>query len=150
MIKRNIAKAFKDFFSNLAESLLTKLFNAPNKHNLKSSLQYYSKFVIEEPSHLSDTSREEVFESMQNIKILKAAGVGNLSGKFSKDAAEILGKHISEVYNLPVTSRTFRNACKVEKLKPIFKKEKNADSSNCRPISLSPLISKILESFIHG
>ena len=34
--KKTIAKIFKDFFSNLAESLLIKLPNAPNKYNIYS------------------------------------------------------------------------------------------------------------------
>ena len=94
-----IAKIFKDFFSNLAESLLIKLPNAPNKYNIESVFQYYSKFIIEKPFHLSDTSEEEVFKMMQNIKISKAAGKDNLSGKFLKDGAEIPAKPLSEICN---------------------------------------------------
>ena len=41
--KKTIAKIFKDFFSNLAESLLIKLPNAPNKCNIETVFQYYSK-----------------------------------------------------------------------------------------------------------
>ena len=136
--KRTIAKIFKDFFSNLAESLLIKLPNAPNKYNIESVFQYYSKFIIEKPFHLSITSEEEVFKMMQNIDISKAAGIDNLSGKFLKDGAEILAKPLSEICNLSITSRTFPNACKVAKLKPIFKKDKKTDPSNYRPISLLP------------
>ena len=56
---------------------------------------------------------------MLNIDISKAAGIDKLSGKFLKDGAEILAKPQSEI-----TSRTFPNVCKVENLKPIFKKGK--------------------------
>ena len=41
------------------------------------------------------------------------------------------------------------NACKVAKLKPTFKKDKNVDPFNYRPISLLPLISKIIEKVVH-
>ena len=34
--KKTTANIFKDFFSNLAESLLIKLPNAPHKYNLES------------------------------------------------------------------------------------------------------------------
>ena len=66
-----------------------------------------------------------------------------------KDGAEILAKDLSEICNLSITSRAFLNACKVAKLKPIFKKDKKTDPSNYRPISLLPLISKVLERVIH-
>ena len=57
-----------------------------------------------------------------------------------KDGAEILAKLLSEICNLSITSRTFPNACKVAKPKPIFKKGKNTDPSNYRPISLLPFL----------
>ena len=60
--KKTIAKAFKDFFSNLAESLLIKLPNAPNEHDIESGFEYYSIFTIEKHFHLSITSQEEVLE----------------------------------------------------------------------------------------
>ena len=62
--KKTTANIFKDFFSNLAESLLIRLPNALHKYNLESVF-YYAKFIIEKPFHLSNTS-EEVFKIMQN------------------------------------------------------------------------------------
>ena len=59
--KKTLAKIFKDFFSNLAESLLIKLLNAPNKYNIESVFQYYLKFIIKKPFQLCITSQEEVF-----------------------------------------------------------------------------------------
>ena len=73
---KTIAKIFKDFCSNLHESLLTKLpYNAPKKYNLESVFQYYSKLIIEKPFYLSDASEEEIFKTIQNINILKAADI---------------------------------------------------------------------------
>ena len=91
--------------------------------------QYYSKFITEKIFHLSDTSEEELFKIMQNIQLLKAIGIDNLSGKFLKDGAEILAKPLSEICNLSITSGTFPNACKVAKLISIFKKGKKTDPS---------------------
>ena len=91
--KTGIGKIFKDFFSNLATSLLIKLLHAPYKYNVESVFQQYLKFVTEKPFHLSDASEEEVFKIMQNIDILKAAGIENLSGKFLKFGAEIQQNH---------------------------------------------------------
>ena len=98
--KKTIAKIFKDFFSNLAESLLIKLPNAPNKYNIESVFQYYSKFIIEKPFHLGHTFEEQVFKIMQNIEILKAAGIDNLSRNVRKYGAEKLEKTLSEIFDL--------------------------------------------------
>ena len=71
---------------------------------------------------MNDTSEEKVFKIMQNIVILEAAGMNNLSGKYLKDGTEVLAIPLSEICNLSITSRTFPNTCKVAKLKPVFKK----------------------------
>ena len=82
---------------------------------------------------------------MQDIKSSKAAGVDKLSGKFLKDGANILAKPVSALCNLSVSRGVFPSACKLAKLKPIFKKGKKTDPSNYRPISLFPVISKIID-----
>lgn len=103
-------KSVQRFLFKFTWTPLIHLFNALNKYNLKSPFQYCSKFIIEEFFHLSDTSEEEVFELTQNIKISKATGIENLSGKPSKDGTEILTEHRSEIPNLPVTPITLPNA----------------------------------------
>ena len=82
---------------------------------------------------------------MQDIKSSKATGIDRLSGKFLKDGADILAKPVSALCDLSVSRGVFPRACKVAKLKPIFKKSKKNDPSNYRPISLLPVISKIIE-----
>ena len=99
--------------------------------------------------HIKSTSEEKVFKIMENIEISKAAGIDKLPGNFLKDDAKILSKLISEICNLSISHGIFPNDCKVAKLKPIFKKGKKVDLSNYRPISLLPLISKIIEKVVH-
>ena len=86
---------------------------------------------------------------MQDIKSSKAAGIDKLSGRFLKDGADILAKPVSALCNLSISRGVFPSACKVAKLKPIFKKGKKTDPSNYRPISLLPVISKIIEKVVH-
>ena len=143
---RSISKIFKNLFSNLAKSLLIKLPNPPGKYNLQSVLRYYSSFTISDYFCLSNTSEEKV---LTNIESSKAAGVDKLSGRFLKDGANILAKPISALCNISISQGVFPSACKVAKLKPIFKKGKKTDPSNYRPISLLPSISKIIERVIH-
>ena len=100
---RSISKIFKNFFSNLAKSLLIKLPNPPDKYNLQSVLRYYSSFTISDYFCLSNTSEEKVLKIMTNIESSKAAGVDKLSGRFLKDGANILAKPISALCNLSIS-----------------------------------------------
>ena len=43
---------------------------------------------------------------------------------------------------------SFPDACKIAKVKPLFKKGSKTDSSNYRPISLMPLLSKVFEKVV--
>ena len=134
---------------NLAKSLMIKLPNPPDKHKLQSVIGYYSSFTISNDFCLSNTSEEKLSKIITNIESSKAAGVHKLSGRFIRDGASILAKSIAALCNLSISQGVFPNACKVAKLKPIFKKGKKTDPSNYRPISLLPSISKIIERVIH-
>ena len=59
---------------------------------------------------------------MKNIDSSEAPGVDKLSQRFLKDGANISAKPISALRNLSISLWVFPNACKVGKLKPIFKK----------------------------
>ena len=83
------------------------------------------------------------------MNIDKAAGIDNISGKFLKDGANVLAKPISEICNLSIKYSIFPVDCQIAKLKPLFKKGSTTFPKNYRPISLLPLISKIIEKVIH-
>ena len=147
---KTMSNVFKDFFSNLAESFLAKLPDPLNKYNLEYIFLDHSNFAIPEVFHIKSTSEEKVFKIMKNIEISKAAGIDRLPGWFLIDGTEILSKPISDICNLSIFHGIFPNACKVAKLQPIFKKGKNVDPFNYRPMSLLPLTSKVIEKVVHN
>ena len=84
-----------------------------------------------------------------NLSPNKASGIGNLSGKFLKDGADVLPLPISQLCNLSISLSTFPQHCKIAKLKPQYKKGSRTEPKNFRPISLLPLLSKLIEKTIH-
>ena len=86
-----------------------------------------------------------LFNILKNVEVTKAAGLDQISGKFLNDGARILAKPISELCNLSMALGSFHDACKIAKVKPLFKKGSKTDSSNYRLISLLPLLSKVFE-----
>ena len=77
-----IFKIFKNFFSNLMDSLLIKLPNHPDKFNLQAVITFYSSFTISNAFSFNSTSEEKIFKIMTNVESSKAAGVDKLSGRF--------------------------------------------------------------------
>ena len=94
-------------------------------------------------------TEDPVLQLLKDMTVDKAAGIDNLSGKFLKDGANILAKPISELCNLSIKYSLFPTDCQIAKLKPLFKKGSTTLPKTYRPISLLPLISKIIEKVIH-
>ena len=67
---------------------------------------------------------------LKNVEVTEVAGIDQISGKLLKDGARILAKPISELCKLSMTLGSFPNACKIAKVKPLFKKGSKTDPSN--------------------
>ena len=72
-----------------------------------------------------------------------------ISPTFLKDGAEVLTNPICDIINLSIKLSIFPDKFKIAKLIPLFKKGSNTDPKNYRPISLLPLLSKLIEKAIH-
>ena len=118
--KRSIYTDFNNFFSNLAESVLTKLLNPPDKFNLKSVLN----FIIADNFCLNKTSEGKVLNTIKKIVTSKASSIDRFLEHFLRDGAEVLSRPISKICNLSITRGVFPVACKVAKLKPFYKNRK--------------------------
>ena len=88
---------------------------------------------------------KKFLEVLQFIDISKPAGIDKISGKFLKDGADILAK----ICNISISSGLFPSDCKIAKLKPLYKKGSKTNPENFRPISLLPLISKVIERIVY-
>ena len=91
----------------------------------------------------------DIAKILRSTNVPKAQGIDDLSGCFLEDGSQVLSQPISELCNLSIKLGSFPDSCKIAKLKPLFKKGSKTNPSNYRPISLLPLISKIIEKLIH-
>ena len=88
----------------------------------------------------SPTLEEEILKLLTDANPEKAAGIGNLSGRFLKDDAVVLALLISKLCNLSMKRSKFPLDCKFAKLKPLYKKVSKTDPRNYRPVSPFPLV----------
>ena len=140
---------FKDYYSNLAGKLLKKLPKPPNKFTLNAVFQHYKGIIQSDSFNLATVSENTILTILKTTNVSKPAGLDSLSGRFLKDGAEVLAKPITDLCNLSITSGKIPDSRKIAKLKPIYKKGSLTEASNYRPISLLPLISKVIEKVIH-
>ena len=140
---------FKDYYSNLAANLSKNLPEPPNKFTLNTVFKHCKGIIQSFSFNLITVSENTIIAILKNTTVSKATGLDNLSGRFLKDGAKVLAKPITDLCNLSITSRKFLDSCKITKLKPMYKKGSLTEASNYRPISLLPLISKVMEKVIH-
>ena len=86
---------------------MTKLPNSPNRYTIKSFSGYYEKFPLPENFKLDSITEGYLFNVLKNFKVIKGAGLDQISGKFLKDEVRILAKPISELCNLSMALGSF-------------------------------------------
>ena len=95
-------------------------------------------------------SLSQVRKEINNINIYKSSGIENLSSRIIKDSFIALLSQIRHILNLSVKSMTFPGDWKKAKVVPIPKNKNPTDVGDLRPISLLPIIGKILERLVYN
>ena len=103
---------------------------------------------MKESLQFSKIESDKVFKILKNFDESKAPGIDDLSGIFLKDSASLLATPITQLCNLSILSGRFPDACKIAKLKPLFKKDSKTNPKNYCPISLLPLMSKVQQRIV--
>ena len=147
----NRTPKFLATYSNLASDLLKKLPSPTNKFGKEAVKKYYENINLDRRSFsFRPTTQASVLKLLEEVNPSKSAGIDYLAGKFLKEGAPALALPITDLCNLSISLSSFPDDCKIAKLKPLYKKEAKTTTKNYRPISLLPLISKVIENFIHN
>ena len=144
----SIAETFKKYYPSLAENLMLKLPKPLNNFGIKSVNNYYKKCNLKERLLFAKIELGKLFKILKKIDESKAPGINDLSGIFLKHGASLLAMPIIQLCSLSIFSSRFPDTCKIAKLRPLFKKGSKTNSKTCRPISLLPLMSKVLERIV--
>ena len=84
----------------------------------------------------------------KELKLLprqKTTGIDNLPHGILKDCGSIILKPLCDIINLSIRSGKFPSSWNVAKVTPIFKSGSRSLPENYRPISVLPIVSKLIE-----
>ena len=112
---------------------------------VKQPKSYYAQTSCNVFNDLSEEDVQKIFLSLSTSKV---SGMDQIPAKFLRVDAEVLALPLGNIINLLITLSTFPEECKIAKLNPIFKRGARNDPKNYRPISLLPLVSKMIERSI--
>ena len=94
-------------------------------------------------------SKLEVEKYLRYIKRNKSTGIDNLPPCLLKDAARTISAPLTHLINLSLQTGLFPKDWKLAKIVPIHKSGSHSSFDNYRPISVLPVLSKIIEKAVH-
>lgn len=140
------ANSLCSFFTNVASSLKHTVFKLrnfvweqPTPSELFTNRQFKFNYV----------SRLFVEKQLKLLKRKSAAGWDDLPPGIMIDCAKAISGPLAHIINLSLTTGTVPSDWKVAKVTPIHKGGSKEDFNNFRPISVLPVLSKILEKAVH-
>ena len=93
---------------------------------------------------LSYVSRIFVERELKQLNRNKSAGLDNLPPGMLKDCAKNISRPLRYIINLSITSSIVPNTWKNAKIAAVYKSGVKNDPGNYRPMSVLPILSKIL------
>ena len=79
----------------------------------------------------------------------KATGLDNIQARLLKMASPAISDSLAYIFNMSLALGKFPDAWKNARVSAIYKKGPRVDPGNYRPISILPVVSKLLERIVH-
>ena len=98
---------------------------------------------------LREVSQQEVERVIKHFPSNKAPGYDKISARVLKDGLPAILPAVTHIMNNSFSSNTFAKGWKIVEVTPILKSGDIEDPSNCRPVSLLPILSKVSERLAH-
>ena len=134
-----IVNEFNTIFANIGKELKNTI-----GHSNRNPFNYVPNFSGSSLHTLADTNEEEVIKIVENLRNV-GAGNDKINSRIFKATYRYIIAEIVHFLNLCLQHGTFPCSLKRAVIKPIFKAGDKQHFSNYRPISLLPVISKLLE-----
>ena len=143
-------KDIADQFNKYFVSVSSKIKESPLASNFDKLKEFCDKKI---PANtyfsIPCISQEKVEKYLKNIDITKATGSDNIGARLLKLAAPFISDSLMYTCNQSMLNSTFPDKWKEGKVRPLHKNGPKDDTNNYRPISILPVISKMLEKHVH-
>ena len=144
-----VADRFNNFFCNIASKLLEKL--PYRRFDEDKIVEFYQKQSVKLKSFsLNVVTDTEIEKLLKSLSVSKSTGCDKISAKFLKDSAEVIANPLAYIINLSLHTSTVPVDFKTARVVPLYKKGDRNCEGNYRPVSILPVVSKIMERVVYN
>ena len=145
---KKIASEFNFHFTSIADQLRSLL------PQLNFDISKLQNFVIKRKDasitfSIPPITESKIIDCLKNITSNKASGICNISARMLKLAAPIIASSIAKLINYSFVTSVFPQRWKTAKVTPLFKGGDPENVNNYRPISVLPVLTKVIERHVH-
>ena len=138
-------------YCNIANIYLpNKHFNLHHETTSKISEFVNSKIQTDNKFSIPLVTSEFVRKQLNSMNTSKATGTDGFSASILKLASPAIVASITKICNMSLISGNFPSQWKEARVLPLYKGGNKANSSNYRPISVLPILSKIIEKHVYN
>ncbi len=138
-----ISNGFCSFYSTMGKKLANKI-RPPDKHFTE-----YMPEPCDASIFLKPTSYKEIFTIISKMKAKTSTGYDGISNKLLKSTVSEISLPLTIIFNKSLKEGLYPDSMKTAKVIPLYKSKDSTLSVNYRPVSLLPVISKVLEKVVH-
>ena len=126
------------------EKIIGKFQNHPSIVKIKENIKVNKKFIFE------DITDDEMFKIISSLDAKKGCIKDDIPIKLLLGTNDIVCAHLSQIYNNAKNKEEFPTSLKTADVIPQHKGGKKDIKKNYRPISLTPILSKIFEKDMYA
>ena len=131
---------FNEFYTSVASKLVSKI-KTKSYHKFVDPKQPDSMF-------LQPTNKSEIEKIIKSLDSNKSSDIYGMSPKLLKILSPAISETLSNIFNESFALEALPDHMKLAMITPIFKGGSKLDVSNYRPVSVLPMISKVLEKLM--
>ena len=143
----DIADIFNEHFSTVGERLVS---NATPRGLVGDNIRLTRINSLEGKCTLPDITEEYVQKQISSMSVGKATGPDGISVNMLHIASRYIIKYLTHILNISMMCEHYPKYWKYALVTPIHKGGDKCNTTNYRPISILPIISKILERWVHS
>ena len=144
------ASEFNSYFSNMASRIIQ---NIPPSNTdpvilMCKNVKCLNFIKLNTHFYFSEVSCVTVRDTINSLKNKKSRDIYGMNVEIIKSVKDVIVVPLTRLVNLCIKLSVFPNCLKKAVIVPIYKKGSSNDTGNYRPISLLPILSKILEKIL--